>query len=74
MGPEYDSGITSLHLDHNPLKSEGIEKLAEGLSMNKKLTICSLKHVGIDYKGTSGLIRIMIYIDSNLKELDLEGN
>jgi Leucine Rich repeat len=37
-----------LKLDHNPIGSEGLKHLAEGISMNKQLVSVSLTYCNID--------------------------
>jgi len=61
-------------LDHNNFGSEGLKYLAEGLSMNKVITQLSLKYNKIDASGARYLFEILIYTQSALELLELDGN
>ena len=63
-----------LKLDHNPIGSEGIKMLSRGLAMNKSLELVSLTYCKIDKEGADALFEIVIYTQSQLKELNLTGN
>lgn len=72
--PESPSAITVLKLDHNDIGSEGMKKLAQGLTMNKNLEELSLTYCDIDAEGARPLFEILIYTKSGLKRLNLTGN
>ena len=63
-----------LKLDHNEFGSEGIKRLADGLSINKTITSLSLTYCNIDYIGARALFEILIFSKSTLEELNLTGN
>ena len=69
LGSASETPVKILHLDHNPIGSAGVDKLANGLAQNKKLTVLSLTHAGLDHKCAPAISRILIYIESQLKEL-----
>lgn len=74
LGPPVESKVNNLHLDFNPIGSVGVEKLANGIAQNKALTVISLTHCNLDSKCAPAICRILIYIESKLKELDLSSN
>ena len=72
--PETKSNLTVVKLDHNNFGSEGLSFLAEGLAMNKVITQLSLKYNKIDASGAKYLFEILIYTQSVLELLELDGN
>ncbi len=74
LGPTSEVPLKIIHIDHNPIGSEGVDKLANGLAQNKFLTILTLEHDSLDHKCAPAISRILIYIESKLKELSLCGN
>eukprot|EP01017_Pseudomicrothorax_dubius_P005547 TRINITY_DN11426_c0_g1_i1.p1 TRINITY_DN11426_c0_g1~~TRINITY_DN11426_c0_g1_i1.p1 ORF type:complete len:323 (+),score=93.98 TRINITY_DN11426_c0_g1_i1:64-969(+) len=74
LEPSIDSAITVLKLDHNPLGTAGLAMLARGLCRNSKIQSLSLTFCGIDSDGSKYLQQILAFINSDLKELYLQGN
>ena len=68
------SQLTVLKLDHNEFGTEGLEQLSKGLSRSPTLTTLSLSYCNIDEKGVPFLHRILAFIKTDLKFLDLQGN
>lgn len=66
--------MTHLKLDHNRFGSEGLRFLADGLCQNKAIEHLSLTYCDIDEKGARYIFEILIYTQSALKELILNGN
>ena len=58
---KHELPIQILKLDHNPIKSEGLRYLAEGISMNKQLKSLSLTYCQIDETAAESLFDIAIY-------------
>ena len=48
LHPKSNTMISTLKLDHNSFGSEGVRRLAEGLSINSSLENLSLTYCGID--------------------------
>lgn len=63
-----------LKLDHNPIGSEGMMYLSEGLRMNKEITNLSLTYCNIDERGARYIFELLIFQNSELDEIDLGGN
>ena len=63
-----------LKLDHNEIGSDGVSRLAEGLSINKTLISLSLTYCNIDAEGARALFEILIFSQSKIEELNLAGN
>lgn len=63
-----------LKLDHNNFGSEGMIKLADGLSINKTITTLSLTYCNIDANAARALFEVLIFTKSALEELNLTGN
>ena len=74
LAPEAKANLLMVKLDHNNFGSEGLNYLAEGLSMNKTVTQLSLKYNKIDASGADALFQILIYTQSALELLELDGN
>lgn len=72
--PRANTGLLVLKLDHNEFGSEGMRRLADGLSINKTITSLSLTYCNIDFKGARALFEILIFTKSALEELNLTGN
>eukprot|EP00742_Colponemidia_sp_Colp-10_P002864 GILJ01003058.1.p1 GENE.GILJ01003058.1~~GILJ01003058.1.p1 ORF type:complete len:328 (+),score=52.41 GILJ01003058.1:56-1039(+) len=66
--------LAFLRLDHNEFGAEGVRQLAVGLSMNSTLRVLSLAYCNIGPEGGQPLTEILIYYQSKLKELNLQGN
>jgi len=50
-----------LKLDHNPIGSEGLKQLANGVALNKSLKSLSLTFCNIGQEGAQSLYEILIY-------------
>ena len=74
MAPDMKRGIINLKLDHNPIGSEGMIKLADGLNQNKVIQNLSLQYCDIDETGARAIFEILIFQLSNLEEINLSGN
>lgn len=74
LGPTSQVPLKILHLDHNPIGSKGVEGLAIGLSQNKFLNVLTLSFDNLDATCAPAICRILIYIESNIKEVELIGN
>ena len=74
LGPTSETPLKILHLDHNPIGSSGVEKLTNGLCQNKAINVLTINHAGLDAKCAPSLSRILVFIHSTLKELELIGN
>ena len=66
--------MTHLKLDHNRFGSAGLKFLADGLAQNKTIEHLSLSYCDIDESGARYLFEILIYTQSNLQDLILNGN
>lgn len=62
--PKANTSITILKLDHNPIGSEGLRRLSEGLSINKSIQQLSLTYCDIDAEGARSLFEILIFTKS----------
>ena len=58
---QADVPLIVLKLDHNPIGSEGIKILSQGLAMNKTLELVSLTYCKIDKEGADAIFEIVIY-------------
>lgn len=74
LHPKANTAVSILKLDHNDIGPIGVQKLAEGLAINKSLISLSLTYCNIDYQGARALFEILIYSQSKLEELNLSGN
>jgi len=63
-----------LKLDHNPIKSQGVAELSKGLSMNSVIESISLNYCFLEPDCAQSIMSIIIYLNSNLQELSLQGN
>jgi Ran GTPase-activating protein (RanGAP) involved in mRNA processing and transport len=72
--PKANTSITILKLDHNPIGSDGVRRLSEGMAINKTVQQLSLTYCDIDAEGARWLFEILIFTKSQLKELNLSGN
>mmetsp|Transcript_11683 Transcript_11683/g.26034 ORF Transcript_11683/g.26034 Transcript_11683/m.26034 type:complete len:280 (+) Transcript_11683:243-1082(+) len=66
--------IVKLVLDFNRFGTEGVEKLAIGLSQNRTLRSLSMQYCGIGPEGGAHIGTILVYVWSKLEELLLRGN
>ena len=69
-----NSPIQILRLDHNDLLAEGVQNLAVGLSLNSTITHLYLSYCKIPALGARGLFESLIFVNSVIEELDLQGN
>ena len=58
--------LAVLKLDHNPIGSDGVIALAEGLKANENLKILSLAYCDIDQRGGRPLLEILIFQKSRV--------
>jgi Ran GTPase-activating protein (RanGAP) involved in mRNA processing and transport len=72
--PKSNSQLKILKMDHNPFGSEGMIRLAEGMSMNKTLEQVSLTYCGIDSNGARAIFEVLINTQSSIQEFNLSGN
>jgi Ran GTPase-activating protein (RanGAP) involved in mRNA processing and transport len=63
-----------LKLDHNDFGSEGMIRLADGLSVNKTIVTLSLTYCNIDQNAARALLEVLIFSQSKIEELNLSGN
>lgn len=66
--------LKCLTLDHNPIKSKGVEELSKGICMNNVLESLSLNYCLLEADACNFLQEIVIYVNSALSELSLQGN
>lgn len=74
LGPTSEMPLKILHIDHNSIGSKGVEGLANGLAQNKTINVLTLSFDELDAKCAPDICRILIFIESNLKEMELIGN
>lgn len=72
--PKSNTALEILKLDHNDFGSKGVTLLAEGLAINKTIKNLSLSYCNIDAGGARALFEVLIYSQSQLEELYLNGN
>ena len=68
------SALEMIKLDHNPIGSEGALLLAEGLARNTNIQLLSLSYCDIGPDGAQGLFEILIFQNSKMLEINLQGN
>lgn len=68
------SALEMIKLDHNPIGSEGALLLAEGLARNTSIQLLSLSYCDIGPDGAQGLFEILIFQNSKMLEINLQGN
>lgn len=61
MNTESKCNLTILKLDHNPIGSEGMGYLAEGLRINKNIQQLSLTYCNIDKEGARSIFEILLF-------------
>jgi len=74
LGTTSEMPLKILHIDHNPIGSKGVDGLANGLAQNKTINVLTLSYGELDATCAPALCKILIFIESNLKELELIGN
>lgn len=72
--PKANCNLEILKLDHNDFGSRGMIALSEGLAINKTLKNLSLSYCNIDAGGARALFEVLIFSQSQLEELYLNGN
>ncbi len=72
--PKSNTALEILKLDHNDIGSKGITLLSEGLAINKTIKNLSLSYCNIDAGGARALFEVLIFSQSQLEELYLNGN
>ena len=72
--PGTGGKLQVIKLDHNPLGSEGMNIIAQGLSQNTMVNVLSLTYCEIGPEGCEGLFQVILYQNSNILELSLNGN
>ena len=68
------SALEMIKLDHNPIGSEGALILAEGLARNTSIQLLSLSYCDIGPDGAQGIFEILIFQNSKMLEINLQGN
>jgi len=66
--------VNYLRLDYNHIGGKGVEKLSIGLAQNKELRALSLQYCAIGADGGQPLANILMYRDSEMEQLLLQGN
>ena len=74
LHPSAKVQLIQVKLDHNRFGSAGLKFLADGLSQNKIIEELSLTYCDIDESGARYLFEILIYTQSVLQTLSLNGN
>ena len=74
LSPEVNCPLQTLRLDHNNIGNEGVINLAKGLSMNSELKTLTMSYCNFDEKAAKPLLQILIFQDSGILDLDLQGN
>ena len=74
LNPANPNAISVLKLDHNPIGNQGILNLSKGLCMNPVVKSLSLAFCRIDEDGARALMEIIIFQNSAVEDLDLQGN
>ena len=69
-----ENKLKDLTLDHNPIKSKGVEELCKGLCMNNVIESLSLNYTMLEPDACKSLVEIVIFVNSSLVELSLQGN
>ena len=69
-----NKSIRHLKLDHNDIGSAGVKELAQGLRSNKNLESLSMQYCNIDKEGSRSLFEVVIFQQSVMTELNLQGN
>lgn len=72
--PKVGGNLQMIKLDHNPIGSEGMSLIAQGLGHNPEVNVLSLTYCEIGPEGCDGIFEIIIYQNSKLIELALAGN
>ena len=68
------NALINVKIDHNPIGSEGMKHLSEGLKMNKDIRNLSLTYCNIDETGARYIFELLLFQGSTLEEIDLGGN
>jgi hypothetical protein len=63
-----------LRLDSNNFGDEGFRRLNKGLRMNPNIACLSMNHCGLTENSSKCLLELLIFKDSKIDELSLEGN
>ena len=66
--------LTILKLNHNPIGSEGMKYLAEGLRQNKNINQLELTYCNIDEAGAMSIAEVLLFQGSTLEEINIGGN
>ena len=74
LSPEFNNPLLTLKLDHNDIGNVGVSNLARGLGMNSVLKVLTMSYCGFDEEAARPLMHILIYQESAMQELDLQGN
>ena len=59
--PDNKCNLIYLKLDHNPIGSEGMKYLGEGLRLNKNIQTLSLSYCNIDDEGAYAIYEVLLY-------------
>lgn len=71
---EGPKNLRFLRLDSNNFGDEGFRRLNKGLRMNPNIDTVSMNHCGLTEHCSKSLLELLIFKDSKIKELSLEGN
>ena len=59
--PKVGGNLQMIKLDHNPIGSEGMSLIAQGLGHNPEVNVLSLTYCEIGPEGCDGIFEIIIY-------------
>jgi len=71
---EGPKNVRFLRLDSNNFGDEGFKRLNKGLRMNPNIDTVSMNHCGLTENCSKSLLELLIFKESKIKELSLEGN
>jgi len=74
LNPATQNPLLALRIDHNDIGNIGVRHLSEGLCMNSVLKTLTLSYCNFDTTASRYLMQILIFQESSLQELDLQGN
>lgn len=74
LSPEANNGLLILKIDHNDIGNTGVRNIVQGLSMNSVLKTLTMSYCNFDEQAARPLMTVLIFQESGLQELDLQGN
>jgi Leucine Rich repeat len=74
LSPESSNPLLILRIDHNDIGNTGAFNIARGLAMNSVLKTLTMSYCNLDEEASRAVMQILIFQDSALQELDLQGN